>query len=104
MSSSSQSDRDRVLRLDPQDNVATVLVPLKRGFELRLGERGLRVRDDIPPGHKVALSSIGTGSKVIKYGFPIGTAISEISPGEHVHDHNLSSDYFGDPPDSRKSL
>jgi altronate hydrolase len=41
---------------------------------------------------------------VIKYGFPIGTAISEISPGEHVHDHNLSSDYFGDPPDSRKSL
>lgn len=44
---------------------------------------------DIPFGHKIALSDIRTGEKIIKYGYPIGYATKDIKTGEHVHSHNL---------------
>ena len=47
------------------------------------------VNQDIPLGHKVALTSIPVESKIIKYGVPIGLATEEISAGQHVHTHNL---------------
>ena len=31
---------------------------------------------------------------VLKYGAVIGTATSDIGRGEHVHTHNLESDYL----------
>jgi hypothetical protein len=31
---------------------------------------------------------------VVKYGCPIGTAMWAIAPGEHVHTHNLRSEYL----------
>ena len=50
--------------------------------------------DGIPAGHKLALSHIAAGEKVIRYGAPIGSATREIRPGGHVHTHNLKSDYL----------
>jgi hypothetical protein len=35
-----------------------------------------------------------TGAKIIKYGVPIGSATCEIAAGDHVHTHNLRSDYL----------
>ncbi len=46
---------------------------------------------DVNTGHKVALKSIAAGEDVIKYGFPIGHATSDIKAGEHVHTHNLKT-------------
>ncbi|MBQ8494325.1 MAG: altronate dehydratase [Clostridia bacterium] len=40
-------------------------------------------------GHKIALQNISAGEKVIKYGYPIGTATQDIPVGAHVHSHNL---------------
>jgi hypothetical protein len=37
---------------------------------------------------------IAAGERVIKVGVPIGTATQAIAPGEHVHSHNLRSDYI----------
>ena len=48
---------------------------------------------DLPLGHKLARRAIRAGDKVIKYGAPIGTATVAIRAGEHVHVHNLVSDY-----------
>ncbi len=42
-------------------------------------------------GHKYALCDIEKGSKVIKYGFPIGVATDYIKAGEHVHSHNVKT-------------
>ncbi|MBQ7995267.1 MAG: altronate dehydratase [Bacilli bacterium] len=42
-------------------------------------------------GHKYAIKDISRGEKVIKYGFPIGFATTDIKKGEWVHSHNLSS-------------
>ncbi len=42
-------------------------------------------------GHKYARTNIKKGEKVIKYGFPIGTATADIAKDEHVHSHNLKT-------------
>ncbi len=48
---------------------------------------------DLPLGHKLARRAIAAGEKVVKYGAPIGSATAPIAAGEHVHIHNLASDY-----------
>ena len=45
--------------------------------------------EDIPMGHKVALRDIAKDEPVIKYGFPIGAAKTDIPKGAHIHTHNL---------------
>ena len=42
-------------------------------------------------GHKIALFDISEGSDIIKYGYPIGVAINNISEGEAVHSHNMKT-------------
>lgn len=46
--------------------------------------------EPIQRGHKVAISAIGKGEYVTKYGQPIGRATEDIKPGQHVHTHNLA--------------
>lgn len=46
-------------------------------------------------GHKYALRPISSGEKVIKYGFPIGTATMDIKKSELVHSNNLKSGLSG---------
>ena len=45
-------------------------------------------------GNKLAAAPIAAGERVIKVGVPIGTATRAIESGEHVHSHNLRSDYI----------
>lgn len=51
----------------------------------------IKALQDIPLGHKIALTSIAQGATVIEYGESIGKAMAAIKPGEHVHTHNLKS-------------
>lgn len=46
---------------------------------------------DLSNGHKYASKDIKEGENVIKYGFPIGHALTDIASGEHVHSHNLKT-------------
>ena len=48
-------------------------------------------RQNIPLGHKIALSSLNKGEKVIKYGMSIGVASENFEVGDHVHTHNLKT-------------
>ncbi|MBR5157505.1 MAG: altronate dehydratase [Clostridia bacterium] len=49
------------------------------------------VEVNIENGHKYALYDIKVGEQIIKYGFPIGVATTEIKKGEHVHTHNIKT-------------
>ncbi|HRJ73596.1 MAG TPA: SAF domain-containing protein [Terrimicrobiaceae bacterium] len=40
------------------------------------------------------MRDIRTGEKILKYGVPIGSATCDIAFGEHVHLHNMKSDYL----------
>ena len=44
--------------------------------------------------HKIARKEILKGEKIIKYGVSIGSAVKDITFGEHVHMHNMKSDYI----------
>ena len=50
---------------------------------------------DLATGHKIALYDIPAGSDIIKYGFPIGVATSDISKNEKVHTNNMKTKLSG---------
>jgi hypothetical protein len=79
------------LVISARDNVATALETLEPGRVLELGGRQVAVRDRIPLGHKVAIEPIASGHEVLKYGSAIGTAVTDIAIGAHVHTHNVAS-------------
>ncbi|HEY5911993.1 MAG TPA: altronate dehydratase family protein [Verrucomicrobiae bacterium] len=78
------------LVLNPADNVAVLKKPAQTGDLLTSPSRTVPIAQDIPAGHKIALTEISEGASVCKYGQLIGVAAAAISPGEHVHTHNLS--------------
>jgi altronate dehydratase len=84
----------RLLRLHPNDNVLTVIATLEAGERIRVGDADIAVATQLPLGHKIAARAIAVGEKIVKYGAPIGSAACAIGAGEHVHTHNLRSDYL----------
>jgi altronate hydrolase len=78
------------VRLGPDDTVAVATQTLGAGTELVVGDLRVRLRDEIPAGHKVALEDISAGAQIRKYGQVIGVATSPIHAGDHVHAHNLA--------------
>lgn len=64
------------------------------GSSYRVNGTEYRFDQDLNLGHKVALQAISKGGKIIKYGVSIGSALRDIKPGEHVHLHNIQSDYL----------
>lgn len=84
----------RLLRLHPADNVLTVIATLEAGEWIRVGEVDVVVPARLRLGHKIAARALAMGEKIVKYGAPIGSAVCAIGAGEHVHTHNLRSDYL----------
>jgi altronate hydrolase len=78
------------IRLNPADNVVVARVDLLPGAEVE----GISVRGPVPAGHKLATAPIGAGEAVRKYGQILGFATEAITPGEHVHTHNLAMGDF----------
>lgn len=83
-----------VFVLKPGDNIGIACRPLAMGETVSVGERGLEALAPVPLGHKIALRAIAAGEKVLRWGVPIGSATRAIDAGEHVHTHNLASDYI----------
>ncbi len=77
--------------LDDDDAVATALRPLAAGRAVTLLGQRIVIAEDIPAGHKFAFKPIVAGTPVLKYGHPIGRAVTDIAPGRHVHLYNLHS-------------
>jgi (2R)-sulfolactate sulfo-lyase subunit alpha len=51
----------------------------------------IKVLNNIPLGHKLALRDFKVDDAVIKYGHDIGRVVADIKAGEHVHIHNLKT-------------
>ena len=83
-----------VLSCSPKkDSVLVARAPIKEGEIIQINGVMVRVATSLNIGHKLACRALSSGDKVLKYGVPIGTATSNIRPGDHVHLHNLKSDY-----------
>ena len=85
----------KAIIINENDNVATALEALDAGATVSLEIQGraerIKLLSAIPTGHKFALREIDAGAHVIKYGEPIGRTVVPITPGEHVHVHNIES-------------
>lgn len=73
-------------RLHENDNVVITRADVAAGDEL---DGSVTARAAIPRGHKVAVAPIRAGDPVCKYGQIIGFATRDITPGDHVHAHNM---------------
>lgn len=55
-----------ILTLNHSDNIAVALRQIDAGVSL--GSSGLFTADKIPSGHKVAMTGVGAGQEIKKYG------------------------------------
>jgi hypothetical protein len=88
-----------LIRLSEQDNVAIAARNLERGAVVEVAGERLVARDAIPFAHKIAIRRIAKDAQVLKYGVPIGRAKVAIEQGQHVHVHNIRSDYVNNQVD-----
>ena len=87
--------QEKAILIDKKDNVATALHRMGKGDSILVAieDRSVSVvlSQDVPFGHKFALTEIQQGDAIIKYGEVIGLATKPIRQGEHVHIHNVES-------------
>lgn len=82
---------------EPGDDVGVAVVDLKRGSSAGAvtleGKTvgSVKLRDNVPLGHKVAMRDLAKDKAVVKYGRQIGKAVQAIGKGAHVHTHNLKT-------------
>src|SRR5262249_38589717 len=84
-----------VLLLNEKDNVAVARAPIAAGTEVVANGQKVTARENITPGHKIALKPIAENAIITKYGESIGKATREIAPGEWTHTHNVAPDFSG---------
>jgi (2R)-sulfolactate sulfo-lyase subunit alpha len=51
----------------------------------------VKLINDVPLGHKVAMRHIAKGKDVIEYGRVIGVAVQDAPEGSHVHTHSVKT-------------
>ncbi len=83
----------RLMLLSAGDTVYVLRDQIAAGEAVMVGGVAVIFAQPLGLGHKIARLAVPAGDKVIKYGAPIGRASRAIAPGDHVHLHNLVSDY-----------
>jgi galactarate dehydratase len=85
---STSPETPRIIRMHPNDNVAIVVndLGLPAGAPL---PSGVKLRERVPQGHKVALSDIAEGAPVRRYDVVIGYAEQALPAGAWVNEQRL---------------
>lgn len=81
----------RAIKVKDEDDVAVAMEPLAVGEVIDVRGTAVSLIDAIPAGHKFAVTPVPAGRPVLRYGFPIGTARTDIAAGAHVHTHNVAT-------------
>lgn len=100
-SQSSANGKQQLILLHPSDNVLVCVVQIYAGDWLTIDGESLVAQQAIAVGHKLARRQLQVGDKVLRYGAPIGSMTAAAAKGEHVHMHNMKSDYI--PSHTRQS-
>lgn len=83
------------LRINTADNVAVAIEPISAGTTITIADNSIEAIEDIPAGHKVALKDFTEGEDIIKYGYPIGHATTNIKQGSWVNEHHVATNLAG---------
>ena len=92
----------KFILLHPQDNVLICCQPAGAGETVTVGDATATLLQNVTTGHKIARQTVLKDDKIIRYGVSIGSAKQDIAIGEHVHLHNMKSDYI--PPHTRYAM
>jgi hypothetical protein len=84
----------RLILLDPADNCLIAGARLDAGMQVEIEGERVTLAKTIELGHKVARRPITKDEKVLRYGAVIGHVTEAVARGEHLHTHNLESDYL----------
>jgi hypothetical protein len=90
-----------LLLLHPDDNVFVTRRAIAKDEQVMIERDEITMIEAVPLGHKIARYALAAGTPVLKYGACIGSATRDVAPGEHVHLHNMKSDYI--PSHTRQS-
>ncbi len=94
VTSSQTTQATGVLLMAEQDNCLIARSALHIGDIVLIDARPVILTQNIDIGHKLARRALAIGDKVLRYGAPIGSVTHAIAIGEHIHTHNLESDYI----------
>ena len=83
-----------LLLLHPDDNILVARRDIAAGERVELDGESFVIPFAVELGHKLARRALAPETRVLKYGAPIGSMKSAVARGEHVHLHNLRSDYI----------
>lgn len=85
----------KYLKINPADNVAVAIVPLKAGEVITVDGQDIPVEEDVPAGHKITLKDFAEGDQVIKYGYPIGHAKVPVKRGHWINEKQIKTNLSG---------
>ena len=83
------------LKINPADSVVVCLSPKKKGDLITVDGRQIAINQDTPAGHKVLIKDVAEGEDIIKYGYPIGHAMTALRAGDWVNENNLMTNLSG---------
>ncbi|ANI30206.1 altronate hydrolase [Yersinia entomophaga] len=81
----------KTIKIHPLDNVAVALQDLAQGEVIKIDGDAITLAQPVTRGHKFALTLIQPDQMIVKYGLPIGHALSPIQTGEHIHSQNAKT-------------
>lgn len=100
---------NKVLQLDPRDNVLVALLDLPEGEQIEFSGKKYGLASSVPAKHKFVTEDIGVGDAVNMYGVIVGKAVKPIQRGSlittgNVHHqaapfHEKSEEYCWKAPD-----
>lgn len=83
----------QLLLISPEDNCLIVRSALPAGACVQLEAGTAVIPAPLGLGHKLARHAMPAGEKILKYGAVIGSLTTAVAAGDHIHTHNLNSDY-----------
>lgn len=84
-----------ILKINVDDNVVVAIQPQKAGNVITVDGQQITVLEDVPAGHKIAITDLAEGENVIKYGFPIGHAKEAKKAGSWMNENNIKTNLAG---------
>ena len=83
------------LKINPADSVVVCLQPKKKGEIITVDDLEIVINQDTPAGHKILIKDVQKGTDIIKYGYPIGHAQTDLKAGDWVNENNLKTNLSG---------
>ncbi len=83
------------IKINPKDSVVVCLRPFSAGERIDVDGRTVNILQDTPAGHKILINDTAKGTDIIKYGYPIGHAATDLKAGQWVNENNLKTNLAG---------